>query len=146
MPVFPDRPAGRVIGGEPKGGHVCHAQPSRPPSFSRSSLRDPIGRPTSCTRLRSVLLIDLSTERLSTLMCLLRVVAFTAMADTEFETIRGLIHGPDLADRPGRAKLLGGLPRWDYSRNWGYGPSGGLGLVLVIVLIRLLMGYIPRGF
>ena len=42
--------------------------------------------------------------------------------------------------------LMGGLPRWGYSRNWGYGPSGGLGLVLVIVLILLLLGYIPRGF
>jgi Protein of unknown function (DUF3309) len=42
--------------------------------------------------------------------------------------------------------LLGGLPRWGYSRNWGYGPSGGLGLLLVIVLILLLLGYIPRGF
>jgi hypothetical protein len=42
--------------------------------------------------------------------------------------------------------LVGGLPRWNYSRNWGYGPSGGLTLVLVILLILLLMGYIPRGF
>ena len=42
--------------------------------------------------------------------------------------------------------LMGGLPRWGYSRDWGYGPSGGLGLVLVIVLILVLLGYIPRGF
>jgi hypothetical protein len=42
--------------------------------------------------------------------------------------------------------FVGGLPRWGYSRNWGYGPSGGLGLVLVILLIMLLMGYLPRGF
>jgi hypothetical protein len=42
--------------------------------------------------------------------------------------------------------LFGGLPRWNYSRNWGYGPSGGLGLVLVILLILLLLGYLPRGF
>ena len=42
--------------------------------------------------------------------------------------------------------LMGGLPTWGYSRNWGYGPSGGLGLVLVVVLVLLLMGYIPRGF
>jgi len=34
--------------------------------------------------------------------------------------------------------LLGGLPTWSDSRNWGYGPSGGLGLLLVIVLILLL--------
>jgi hypothetical protein len=38
--------------------------------------------------------------------------------------------------------LLGGLPHWEYSRNWGYGPSGGLGLVLVIVLILVLLGRI----
>ena len=30
--------------------------------------------------------------------------------------------------------LMGGLPRWDHSRNWGYGPSGGMGLLLVICL------------
>jgi hypothetical protein len=42
--------------------------------------------------------------------------------------------------------LLGGLPRWNYSRNWGYTPSGLLGLVLLIVLVLLLVGYIPRGF
>jgi hypothetical protein len=42
--------------------------------------------------------------------------------------------------------LVGGLPRWNYSRNWGYGPTSGLGLVLVIVLIMLLLGYLPRGF
>ena len=41
--------------------------------------------------------------------------------------------------------LFGGLPRWSYSRNWGYGPSGGLGLILVILLILLLLGIIPRG-
>ena len=42
--------------------------------------------------------------------------------------------------------LVGGLPRWGYSRNWGYAPSGVLGLGLVIVLVLLLAGYIPRGF
>ena len=36
--------------------------------------------------------------------------------------------------------LVGGLPRWGYSRNWGYGPSGGLGLVLLIVVILMLLG------
>jgi Protein of unknown function (DUF3309) len=36
--------------------------------------------------------------------------------------------------------LVGGLPHWGYSRNWGYGPSGGLGLVLLIVVILMLMG------
>jgi hypothetical protein len=33
--------------------------------------------------------------------------------------------------------LLGGLPHWGYSRNWGYGPSGGLGLVLLILVILM---------
>ncbi len=42
--------------------------------------------------------------------------------------------------------LMGGLPRWDYSRNWGYGPSGGLGLLLVVVLVLMFVGYVPRGF
>jgi uncharacterized membrane protein len=35
--------------------------------------------------------------------------------------------------------LLGALPAWGHSRNWGYGPSGGLGTLLVIVLIVWLV-------
>ena len=38
--------------------------------------------------------------------------------------------------------LLGALPSWPYSRSWGYYPSGGLGIVLVIILILVLMGYL----
>ena len=38
--------------------------------------------------------------------------------------------------------LLGMLPTWPHSRNWGYGPSGGLGLVVVILLILLLLGHL----
>ncbi len=38
--------------------------------------------------------------------------------------------------------LIGALPTWPYSRTWGYGPTGGLGLVLLIVLILALMGQI----
>jgi len=36
--------------------------------------------------------------------------------------------------------LLGALPRWPHSREWGYAPTGGLGLALVIVVILLLLG------
>ena len=36
--------------------------------------------------------------------------------------------------------LLGALPTWPYSRAWGYYPSGGLGLIVVIVVILLLAG------
>jgi hypothetical protein len=36
--------------------------------------------------------------------------------------------------------LLGALPAWPYSRGWGYYPSGGLGLVVVILLVLLLAG------
>ncbi len=38
--------------------------------------------------------------------------------------------------------LIGALPAWQHSRNWGYRPSGGLGLVLVIVMILFLLGYV----
>jgi hypothetical protein len=38
--------------------------------------------------------------------------------------------------------LVGVLPAWPHSRNWGYGPSGGLGLVLLIVVILLVTGRI----
>jgi hypothetical protein len=36
--------------------------------------------------------------------------------------------------------LIGVFPVWPHSRNWGYGPSGGLGLVLTILLILVLLG------
>jgi hypothetical protein len=38
--------------------------------------------------------------------------------------------------------LLGALPTWPYSRNWGYYPGGGVGLLLVILIVLLLMGRI----
>jgi Protein of unknown function (DUF3309) len=38
--------------------------------------------------------------------------------------------------------LLGAIPNWGHSRNWGYGPSGMLGTVLVVVLILVLLGKI----
>jgi hypothetical protein len=36
--------------------------------------------------------------------------------------------------------LIGAVPAWPHSRGWGYGPSGGLGLIVLIVLILLLTG------
>jgi hypothetical protein len=36
--------------------------------------------------------------------------------------------------------LLGALPTWPYSRSWGYYPSGGLGLIVVVVIVLLLAG------
>jgi Protein of unknown function (DUF3309) len=36
--------------------------------------------------------------------------------------------------------LLGALPTWPYSRSWGYYPSGGVGLIVVVVLVLLLAG------
>jgi Protein of unknown function (DUF3309) len=36
--------------------------------------------------------------------------------------------------------LIGALPTWPYSTGWGYYPSGGLGLVLVVVVILALLG------
>ena len=38
--------------------------------------------------------------------------------------------------------LVGAIPTWPHSRNWGYGPSGGLGLIVVIVVVLVLMGRI----
>jgi len=42
--------------------------------------------------------------------------------------------------------LVGGLPTWPYSRQWGYAPSGALGTLLLILLILVLLDYVPRGF
>jgi hypothetical protein len=38
--------------------------------------------------------------------------------------------------------LLGALPRWSHSRDWGYAPTGGLGLILFVVIILLVLGRI----
>ena len=38
--------------------------------------------------------------------------------------------------------LIGALPTWPHSRSWGYGPTGGLGLVVLVLVVLLLMGRI----
>ncbi len=38
--------------------------------------------------------------------------------------------------------LVGAFPSWGHSRNWGYGPSGGLGLLVVILLVLVVLGKI----
>lgn len=38
--------------------------------------------------------------------------------------------------------LVGALPTWSYSSSWGYGPTGGIGLLVVILIVLLLMGRI----
>jgi hypothetical protein len=39
--------------------------------------------------------------------------------------------------------LLGALPAWGYSRDWGWGPGGLIGLLLIILLVAFLLGYAP---
>jgi len=36
--------------------------------------------------------------------------------------------------------LIGVIPAWPHSKNWGYGPSGGLGLIVIILIVLLLLG------
>ena len=36
--------------------------------------------------------------------------------------------------------LFGAIPTWPHSRNWGYGPSGGLGLLVIVIVVLLLLG------
>lgn len=38
--------------------------------------------------------------------------------------------------------LIGVIPAWPHSKNWGYGPSGGLGLIVIIIIVLLLLGRI----
>lgn len=38
--------------------------------------------------------------------------------------------------------LIGAIPSWPYSRGWGYGPSGGLGVVLLIIIALVVLGRI----
>ena len=42
----------------------------------------------------------------------------------------------------GVLRLVGAWPRWYHSRDWGYFPSGGLGVVLIVLIILLLLGRI----
>jgi Protein of unknown function (DUF3309) len=63
------------------------------------------------TRIDAGMGIARSTHMLSTLLLILIVVA-----------------------------LLGAVPAWPYSRDWGYGPSGVLGTVLIILLVLVLLG------
>jgi hypothetical protein len=37
--------------------------------------------------------------------------------------------------------MLGSVPAWGYSRDWGYYPSGTLGLILIILILMLALGY-----
>jgi hypothetical protein len=36
--------------------------------------------------------------------------------------------------------LIGAVPSWPHSKNWGYGPSGGIGLMVIVIIVLLLMG------
>lgn len=38
--------------------------------------------------------------------------------------------------------LIGAIPTWSHSRNWGYGPSGGVGLLVIILLVLVITGRI----
>lgn len=42
--------------------------------------------------------------------------------------------------------LAGSVPTWPHSRSWGYGPSGALGLILVVVIVMAVLGYLPFGW
>ncbi len=41
--------------------------------------------------------------------------------------------------------LIGAIPTWGHSRNWGYAPSGGLGTVLLILVILMFLGHVRIG-
>jgi hypothetical protein len=38
--------------------------------------------------------------------------------------------------------LIGAFPSWPHSKSWGYGPTGGLGLIVIILLVLILLGRI----
>jgi hypothetical protein len=42
--------------------------------------------------------------------------------------------------------LMGGLPTWGHSRNWGYGPSGIVGVLLVVLLLLIVFERVPWGW
>ncbi len=42
--------------------------------------------------------------------------------------------------------ILGGLPTWRHSKDWGYAPVGGLGVLLLVLVILMVVNVVPRGF
>jgi len=42
--------------------------------------------------------------------------------------------------------LVGGFPAWPHSRGWGYGPSGVLGLLLVVLIVLMIFNQVPWGW
>jgi hypothetical protein len=42
--------------------------------------------------------------------------------------------------------MLGGLPTWRHSKDWGYAPVGGLGTLLLLLIILMVLNVVPRGF
>lgn len=76
----------------------------------------PVPRPPDCSGRRTALLLAIATKKeidmsLGTILLIVLVIL-----------------------------LLGALPAWPYSSGWGYYPSGGLGLVLIILLILVVTG------
>jgi hypothetical protein len=51
-------------------------------------------------------------------------------------------HAWNYIDRGLDSGTLGALPRWSHSRQWGYVPTGGVGLVLIVVVVLVLLGQI----
>lgn len=41
--------------------------------------------------------------------------------------------------------LIGAMPTWGHSRNWGYAPSGGIGTILLILVVLILLGHVHIG-
>jgi hypothetical protein len=42
--------------------------------------------------------------------------------------------------------LMGAVPRWPYNREWGYGPSGIVGALLIVLLVLMILRVMPYGF
>ena len=42
--------------------------------------------------------------------------------------------------------LFGGLPHYQHSRNWGYGPSGVMSLLILVLLVLMILNFVPWGF
>ncbi len=82
-------------------------------------------------------------------------MCFSQVSSGEFSTIEYAIFANVCAEDNAMGLLLliilvlllvGGLPTWPYSRQWGYAPSGTLGTVLLVLLILILLDYVPGGF
>ena len=79
------------------------------------------------------------TVPLSPVLGIIAIIGGAALLFTAKRTLARGFHEHDSHRRP-VLLLVGAIPAWPHSRGWGYSPSGGLGLILIVLLVLMLTG------